>query len=82
MTDQEEIPEFEMEITLPDHLKGPVTLPNGDSVDIGDSVEHIDLGIGKIYRIATYHDKLGILLCVEFAGGRDEMLGLNFVKKV
>jgi len=40
------------------------------------------LGIGKLYRIATYHDELGVLLCVEFPNNQHEMLGLNFVRKV
>ncbi len=78
----DESPVFEFGLELPEHLDGPVTLPNGSQVDIGDFVEHSSLGVGKVYRIATYHDELGILLCVEFPNDRHEMLGVNFVRKV
>lgn len=67
---------------MPEHLEGPVQLPNGDFVDIGDRVEHQTFGIGEVFRIATYHDDLGILLCVEYPNGEDRMLCLDVVKKV
>ncbi len=80
--EKEKTPQFEVEMQLPEHLPGPVTLPNGDSVCIGDRVKHADFGTGTVYRIATYHDELGVLLCVEFPSGIDKMLGLSFVEKV
>lgn len=70
-----------MVMQLPEHLPGPVSLPNGESVSIGDRVKHPDFGTGTVYRIATYHDELGTLLCVEFASGIEKMLGLAFVEK-
>lgn len=76
------MPNVEIELQLPEHLKGPGKLPNGDMVDIGDRIEHPDCGVGTVYRIATFHDHLGILLCVEFPNNVHEMVGLNFVKKV
>lgn len=78
----EQTPQFEIDLDLPEHLDGPVQLPNGELVNIGDWIEHPDCGVGKVYRIATYHDHLGILLCVEFPGNVHEMIGLRFVKKV
>jgi len=78
----EEPPTVEFVLELPEHLEGPLKLPNGDTVDVGDMIEHTSLGIGKLYRIATYHDELGVLLCVEFPNNQHEMLGLNFVRKV
>lgn len=73
---------IEIILELPELLKEPVTLPDGDVVDIGDYVEHRTFGVGQIYRIATYHDHLGILLCVEYPNGDDQMLCLDVVKKV
>lgn len=81
MVSEEPLP-FEFVLELPEHLEGPLTLPNGDIVDVGDMIEHTSLGVGKLYRIATYHDDLGILLCVEFPNNQHEMLGLNYVRKV
>lgn len=78
----ENIPHTEIEIELPEHISGPIKLANGDLVDIGDRIEHPTLGIGTIYRIATYHDELGILLCVEFANSQHEMIGLRLPKKL
>lgn len=77
----EDSPPFEMVLELPEHIDGPVELANGDMVDVGDSVQHPDYGIGKVYRIATYHDEYGVLLCVEFPGNQHKMLGLKLVKK-
>lgn len=71
-----------MEMQLPEHLPEPVSLPNGESVSIGERVKHAEFGTGIIYRIATYHDELGTLLCVEFQSGTEKMLGLDFVEKV
>lgn len=73
---------IEIILELPELLKEPVALPDGDVVDIGDYVEHRTSGVGQIYRIATYHDHLGILLCVEYPNGEDRMLCLDVVKKV
>ena len=73
---------IEIILELPELLKEPVALPDGDVVDIGDYVEHRTFGVGQIYRIATYHDHLGILLCVEYPNGEDRMLCLDVVKKV
>lgn len=75
------MPHFEIELEMPEHLDGPVQLPNGDLVDVGDKVEHRTFGIGEVFRIATYHDHLGILLCVEYPNGDDRMLCLDVVKK-
>jgi len=73
---------IEIILELPELLKEPVALPDGDVVDIGDYVEHRTFGVGQIYRIATYHDHLGILLCVEYPNGEDRMLCLDVVRKV
>jgi len=73
---------FEIDVEMPEHLEGPVTLPDGDTVSIGDSVQHEKFGVGSVYRIATYHDHLGILLCVEFPNNFHKMLCLDVVKKV
>lgn len=81
MASNEEAP-LEIVLELPDHLEGPVQMPSGEQVSIGDDVEHPDFGVGKVFRIATYHDELGILLCVEYSDGTHKMLGINFVKKV
>lgn len=78
----DEKPPTEFVVELPELLAGPVTLPNGDVVHIGDQVEHASAGIGKVMRISTYHDELGILLFVEFPNDRHELVGLSFVKKV
>lgn len=77
----ENTPRIELEVELPEHVSGPVKLANGDFVDIGDKIEHPTLGIGAIYRIATYHDELGILLCVEFANSQHQMIGLKLATK-
>jgi hypothetical protein len=77
----EDLP-VEIVLELPELLKEPATLPNGDLVDIGDYVEHRTFGIGRVYRVATYHDHLGILLCVEYPNGEDRMLCLDVVNKV
>ncbi len=81
MTDKKNA-EIEMVIELPELSDGPVVLPDGSSVRIGDNVSHEEFGTGTIYRIANYHDDLGILLCVEFSGGVEKMLGIDFVRKV
>jgi hypothetical protein len=73
----EEKPPFEIELQLPELLEGPVTLPNGDVIQVGDKIEHSDFGVGEVYRIATYHDNLGILLCVDFPNGDEKMLCLE-----
>lgn len=72
----------EIELELPEHLSGPVELPDGELVDIGDKVIHARLGVGTVYRIATYHDDLGVLLCIEFPDDVHEMICLDGVKKV
>lgn len=72
----------EIELELPEHLPGPVKLPDGALVDIGDKVVHSRLGVGTVYRIATYHDDLGVLLCIEFPDDVHEMICLDGVKKV
>ncbi|MBX9938107.1 MAG: hypothetical protein K2Y32_02580 [Candidatus Obscuribacterales bacterium] len=78
----EQIPYFEIDVEMPEHLDGSVTLPDGDVASIGDSIEHKKFGVGLIYRIATYHDHLGTLLCVEFPNNFHKMLCLDVVKKV
>lgn len=67
---------------LPELLDGPVELPTGEVVQIGDQVEHRTFGIGTVFRIATYHDHLGTLLCVRYPTGEKRMLCLDVVKKV
>ncbi|MBX9720681.1 MAG: hypothetical protein K2X81_04755 [Candidatus Obscuribacterales bacterium] len=73
---------LEIILELPEHLDGPAKMPSGELVAIGDEVEHHDFSVGRVFRIATYHDELGILLCVEYADGTHKMLGLKFVKKL
>lgn len=81
MASNEKVP-VEIILELPEHLEGPVRMPSGEQVSIGDEVEHPDFGVGRVFRIATYHDELGVLLCVEYSDGSHKMLGINFVKKV
>jgi hypothetical protein len=81
MTD-EKTPEVEMVIELPELSDGPVALPDGSLVKVGDKVSHDEFGTGTIYRVANYHDDLGVLLCVEFPNGIEKMLSVDFVKKV
>lgn len=81
MVSDESLP-VEFVFELPELLKGPVKLPDGQLVDIGDKVEHQSLGVGRVLRISTYHDDLGILLFVEFPNFQHELLCLDGVKKV
>lgn len=81
MVTDDKVP-FEIELELPELLEGPVRLASGELVDVGDSVIHPSFGVGKIYRVITYHDAHGVLLCVEFPNGEEKMLGLKLVKKV
>ncbi len=78
----DESPPVEFVFELPELLKGPVKLPDGQLVDIGDKVEHQSLGVGRVLRISTYHDDLGILLFAEFPNFQHELLCLDGVKKV
>jgi len=75
-------PPYEIVLELPELLQGPYSLPNGDLLSIGDTIEHVECGIGKVIRFATYHDHMGILVCVEFPNNEHEMLGMNFIRKV
>lgn len=74
--------DIDVDVEMPEHLEGPVTLPNGDIVSIGDAVQHKKFGVGLVYRIATYHNDLGVLLCVEFPDNLHKMLCLDVVNKV
>jgi hypothetical protein len=59
-------------------------LSNGDTLDIGDMVEHPELGIGRIYRIVTYYNELGTLVCIDFPQNVKEMIRAEskFLKKI
>lgn len=80
--DQETEPQvFDLEINLPKILTGPITLSDGTTLDVGDKVEHRTFGIGKVRRV-SHSEKLGNLVYVDFESGKDEILGVSFVKKV
>lgn len=81
MVSDDSVP-IELVFELPELLEGPVKLPNGQIVNIGDTIEHKTLGIGRVLRFSTYHDELGILLFVEFANDRHELIGQTFVRKI
>jgi hypothetical protein len=69
-------------IELPDILENPVLMPSGEYLAIGDMVEHPEFGVGRVIRIATYHDDLGIVIRVEYPDQTNKTLGLQFVRKV
>jgi hypothetical protein len=69
-------------LELPEILDNPVLMASGDYLTIGDQVEHEEFGVGKVTRIATYHDDLGIIIRVEYPDSTHRTLGLKFVKKV
>lgn len=75
-------PPFEIVLELPELLQGPYALPNGEMLYIGDMIEHVECGVGKVIRFATYHDHMGVLVCVEFPNNEHEMFGMNFIRKV
>lgn len=81
MIDGEGTP-FEIALELPELIDGPVSLPSGEILAIGDKIQHEECGIGLVIRFATYHDSMGLLVCAEFPNDRHEMLGVNFVRKV
>jgi|GEM_PF-1750386 len=83
MTDDQEavVPQFEMEITLPTILEDPVRLQDGTVLQVGDSVEYPELGVGKILRIWCY-DSIGTCLYIDFGGGVKEEIHPDFVRKV
>jgi hypothetical protein len=74
-------PSVEITMALPDILEGPVELPSGDMVAVGDKVEHAELGIGEVIRIGTYYDHVGILLFCDFPGNPSQTIGIAFVRK-
>ncbi len=67
---------------LPDLLEGPIELPSGGMVGIGDKVEHPEYGIGNVFRVGTYHDDLGPFVFCDFPNHPSKMIGIAFVKKV
>lgn len=81
MTTDNENP-IEINLLLPDILEGPVELPSGGIVAVGDKVEHAELGVGEVIRIGTYHDHVGILLFCDFPDNPSQTIGIAFVKKV
>ncbi|MBN8662599.1 MAG: hypothetical protein J0M35_19680 [Candidatus Obscuribacter phosphatis] len=81
MVSDDKVP-IEIVLELPEILDAPVLMPSGEYLAAGDSVEHPEFGVGKVVRIATYHDDLGIVLRIEYPDSTHKTLGLNFVKKV
>lgn len=82
MTEEKEIPSFEMEIKLPRILHEPLKLENGTVLNEGDSVEHSTYGKGTIVRLAYYDEEpVGPVVYVEFESGEDHILGASFVRK-
>lgn len=83
MTDDQEpvVPQFEMEITLPTILEDPVRLQDGTVLQVGDSVEYPEIGVGKILRIWCY-ESIGTCLYIDFGGGVKEEIHPDFVRKV
>jgi hypothetical protein len=45
-------PPIEIDMTLPEILEGPVELPSGGLVAVGDKVDHAELGIGESFESA------------------------------
>jgi hypothetical protein len=41
---------FEIEINLPKIIKGPIRLEDGNTLDIGDRVEHPSFGIASLLQ--------------------------------
>ncbi len=82
MTEEDEPEEiYEIEIRMPRLLDGPIMLEDGTTLDIGDKVEHKTFGVGKVLRL-SHSEKLGNLVYVEFESGKDEIFGIDFVKKL
>ncbi|MCA0315024.1 MAG: hypothetical protein LCH63_14490 [Candidatus Melainabacteria bacterium] len=69
-------------LELPEILEHPVLMPSGEYLSIGEYVEHPEFGVGRVTRIATYHDDLGIIIRVEYPDHKHRTLGLKFVHKV
>lgn len=72
---------LEIEIKLPKIIKGPIVKADGTTLVIGDRVKHQTFGTGSVVRLMK-SDDLGDLVYVDFENGKDEILGVDFVKKV
>lgn len=75
------VPQIEMSITLPTILEEPLELKDGTILNVGDSVEYPDLGVGVVQRIWRY-DSIGICLYIDFGNGVKEEIHPDFVRKV
>jgi len=80
MVSDDEMP-VDIMIELPDILENPVLMPSGEYLAIGDKVEHSEFGVGRVIRIATYHDDLGVVIRVDYPDKTYKTLGLQFVRK-
>lgn len=76
-----EIPQFEMEITLPRILKTPLQMEDGTIYWEGDRVKHAEFGIGTIVRVWTY-ESIGTCLYIDFGNNLKKEIHPSFVKKV
>lgn len=73
--------DLEIEVKLPKIIKGPVVQADGTALVIGDRVKHRTFGNGYVIRLMK-SDDIGDLVYIEFENGRDEILGVDFVKKL
>jgi hypothetical protein len=78
---KQNIPQVEMEMQLPDILDGPLVLENGVTLNEGDTVEHSELGKGKILRIWTY-TTLGTCLYVDWGANGKKEVHPGYVNKL
>lgn len=81
MSDEKKIPRFEMEITLPELLSGPIELEDGSVLAMGDEVQHAKLGVGKILKFGRY-ESVGICAYVDFGNNVKKEVDPYFLKKV
>lgn len=86
MTDNEKIPHVEMVMKLPFFIKDPIELDDGTVLAIGDDVEHVKYGRGKIIRIGAYDEEpKGPFIFVDFGNDIRHELDPTFthiIKKV
>ena len=86
MTEEKEIPRFEMVMKLPYFITEPIKLDNGTVLAIGDDVEHVDFGRGTIIRIGAYDEEpVGPFIFVHFGNDVRKELDPSYthiVKKV
>jgi hypothetical protein len=85
MTENEEKMEneqaSEIEILLPKIIAGPIQLDDGSMLAVGEKVQHPTFGTGTVVRL-SFSEKLGNLVYVDFASGKDEIVGASFLKKL